>query len=147
MPATEPAAAIATPAKAPPSARPRGFFNPYLQIAIGALLVTASELMLKKGADAATTASWLGVSALASLWTWGGIATYILSFVSWLYVLRFVPLGIAFSLINAVHILVPLSSWFFLHERISVGRWTGIALVLAGIILIGQTVATTEEKL
>ena len=146
MPAAEPAAAIATPVNAPP-ARPRGFFNPYLQIAIGALLVTASELMLKKGADAATTASWLGVSALASLWTWGGIVTYILSFASWLYVLRFVPLGIAFALINAVHILVPLSSWFFLHEHISIGRWSGIALVLAGIILIGQTVASTEEKL
>jgi len=103
--------------------------------------------MLKKGADAVTGASWLGVNALASPWTWGGIVTYILSFVSWLYVLRFVPLGIAFALINAVHILVPLASWFFLHETISIGRWTGIALVLAGIILIAQTVAAAEEKL
>jgi len=130
-----------------PSTLARGVFNPYLQIALGAILVTASELMLKKGADAVAGASWLGVNALVSLWTWGGIATYILSFVSWLYVLRLVPLGIAFALINAVHILVPLSSWLFLHERISIGRWSGIALVLAGIILIAQTVATAEEKL
>ena len=145
MQAAEPAAAPARQVK--PSAPVRGFFNPYFQIALGALLVTASELMLKKGADAATGASWFGVNALASLWTWGGIVTYILSFVSWLYVLRFIPLGIAFALINAVHILVPLSSWLFLHERISIGRWSGIALVLAGILLIAQTVATTEEKL
>jgi undecaprenyl phosphate-alpha-L-ara4N flippase subunit ArnE len=144
MQGAEPAA---PPTNVKPSTIPRGFFNPYLQIALGAILVTASELMLKKGADAVTTASWLGVNALASPWTWGGIVTYILSFASWLYVLRFVPLGIAFALINAVHILVPLSSWFFLHEHISVGRWTGIALVLSGIVLIGQTVATAEKKL
>jgi drug/metabolite transporter (DMT)-like permease len=144
MQSAEPAAP-ATQVK--PSTPARGFFNAYFQIAIGAILVTGSELMLKKGADAAIGASWLGVNALASAWTWGGIVTYILSFVSWLYVLRFVPLGIAFALINAVHILVPLSSWFFLHEHISLGRWSGITLVLTGIILIGQTVATTEEKL
>ncbi len=146
MPGADPASALAA-TTTHPKPRATGFFNPYVQIALGALLVTASELMLKKGADAATSASWLGVNALASLWTWGGILTYILSFVSWLYVLRLVPLGIAFALINAVHILVPLSSWFFLHERISIGRWSGIALVLSGIILIAQTVAAAEEKL
>src|SRR4051794_25823787 len=67
--------------------RPGWFFNPYVQIALGAVLVTASELLLKKGATAAAGNSWLGVDALASWWTWGGIVTYVLSFASWLYVL------------------------------------------------------------
>jgi drug/metabolite transporter (DMT)-like permease len=132
---------------APAAVDLKGFWNPYVQIALGALLVTASELMLKKGATAAAGTSWLGIDALASIWTWGGIVTYILSFVSWLYVLRYLPLGVAFSLINVVHVLVPLASWAFLHDVISPRRWAGIALVLAGIILMAGNVAKAEEKL
>ena len=49
----------------------RWFLNPYVQIGIGALLVTASELLLKRGAT---------TGMLTSLWTWGGIVMYVLSF-------------------------------------------------------------------
>jgi hypothetical protein len=54
------------------------FINPYLQIGIGAVLVTVSEVLLKMGADAAPQMArlpmWMsGVAALASGWTWAGI--------------------------------------------------------------------------
>lgn len=121
--------------------------NPYAQIAVGAVLVTVSELMLKRGATAAAGASWTGVDALASWWTWGGIATYVLSFATWLYVLRHVPLAIAFALVNAVHVLVPLGSWAWLGEHVPLSRWAGIALVLAGIVLIARDAARAEARL
>jgi drug/metabolite transporter (DMT)-like permease len=107
----------------------RFFLNPYLQIGIGALLVTVSELLLKKGAMS---------GALASGWTWLGIVTYLLSFASWLYVLRHLPLSIAFALINVVHVLVPLGAWAILGETISMQRWIGIACVLCGTVLVSQ---------
>jgi drug/metabolite transporter (DMT)-like permease len=140
------AAAAAAIAVAP---RPKSgiFFNPYVQIAVGALLVTVSELMLKRGATAAAGSSWTGINALGSAWTWGGILTYILSFASWLYVLRHVPLAIAFALINAVHVLVPLGSWAWLGEHVSPSRWAGIILVLIGIIVIARDAARAEERL
>jgi drug/metabolite transporter (DMT)-like permease len=125
----------------------RGILNPYVQIAIGALLVTASELMLKRGTTAASGSSWTGIDALASAWTWGGILTYIMSFASWLYVLRHVPLAIAFALINAVHVLVPLGSWAWLGEHVSASRWAGIVLVVVGIIVIARDAARAEERL
>ena len=107
----------------------RWFLNPYVQIAIGALLVTASELLLKKGAMN---------GALASGWTWLGILTYLLSFASWLYVLKHLPLSVAFALINVVHVLVPLGAWSLLGESISPRRWVGIACVLCGTVLVGR---------
>jgi drug/metabolite transporter (DMT)-like permease len=129
----------------------RVFLNPYVQIGLGALLVTASEVLLKIGAthapDIRGLTGWFGIGALASLWTWGAIVLYILSFISWLYVLRHVSLSIAFGLINVVHILVPLAAWTFLDELISARRWAGIALVLVGIALIARSIATVEEKL
>jgi drug/metabolite transporter (DMT)-like permease len=139
---------VATSAPLRVAAKPRnGVLNPYVQIAIGAVLVTASELMLKRGATAAAGSSWTGVDALASAWTWGGILTYVLSFASWLYVLRHVPLATAIALINAVHVLVPLGSWAWLGEHVSPSRWAGIALVLVGIIVIARDAARAEERL
>ena len=127
------------------------FLHPYVQLAIGAMLVTASELLLRRGAqdyhDATGPANYLGIAALGSWWTWLGIITYILSFASWLYVLRFVPLSIAFPVINVVHVLVPLGAWAILHEHVSGRRWAGIALVLTGILLIVRPVVQAEEKL
>jgi multidrug transporter EmrE-like cation transporter len=135
--------------EAPGRAAPRRgwFFNPYVQIGVGAVLVTGSELLLKKGASVAPGASWTGLNALASGWTWCGIVTYVASFASWLYVLRFVPLGVAFALINGVHVLVPVGCWLFLGEAVSARRWAGIGLVLLGIVLIARDAARAEEKL
>ena len=128
------------------------FFNPYIQIGIGSILVTASEVLLRKGALAAPhlpqLPTWIGgVAALASLWTWGGIVLYILSFVSWLYVLRYVPLTIAFCLINTVHLLVPAGASLVLRESVPMLRWIGILIILGGIIMVMGTVAKAEEKL
>ena len=128
------------------------FFNPYVQIGIGAILVAISELFLKKGASAApqwgnVPAGLGGMAALASGWTWAGILFYILSFVSWIYVLRFVPLTVAFALINLVHVLVPIGAWLVLGEQIPIRRWIGIVLILSGIIMVVGPATKAEEKL
>jgi multidrug transporter EmrE-like cation transporter len=127
------------------------FVHPYVQICIGAMLVTASELLLRHGAagfaDARGAQKWLGIAALASRWTWLGILCYIASFASWIHVLRFVPLSIAFPVINIVHVLVPVGSWAFLGEAISARRWAGIGLVVAGILLLVQPFVKAEETL
>src|SRR6266576_3851793 len=129
----------------------RWFANPWLQIAFNVLIVTASEIFLKLGARetaAFTSASnWTGVTGLLSLWTWLGILCLILSLVSWLYVLRHMPLSVAFPLSNAVHIFVPFASWIFLGELIAPKRWWGITLVIIGLLIVAKPVSRIEEKL
>ncbi|HUB24207.1 MAG TPA: EamA family transporter [Tepidisphaeraceae bacterium] len=126
----------------------RWFLNSYFQIGLGALLVTASELLMKVGATAQHgNIGVFGIAALGSIDTWIGIILYCVSFASWIYVLRSVPLGIAYSLINIVHVLIPLGCWIFLGEVIPPQRWVGIALVLAGLLLVIQPVAAVERKL
>jgi drug/metabolite transporter (DMT)-like permease len=125
--------------------------NPWLQLALNAIIVTISELFLKLGARATahyqSAFSWTGITGLASPWTWLGILLVILSLITWLQILRHVPLSIAFPLSNVVHVLVPLTSWIFLHELISPRRWLGIALVLAGLAIVAKPFARIEEKL
>jgi drug/metabolite transporter (DMT)-like permease len=133
-----------------PTPRPGLFWNPYLQIFVTVLLTAAAQVLLKVGANGSAAddsmGSWLGVRELASGWTWLGIVAFVASFGGWLYALRFLPLGLAFALTNGVHIFVPLGSWFFLHEKIGPLRVTGIAVILAGILLLAQSVARAEER-
>lgn len=127
------------------------FFNPWFQIAFSTFAVAIAELFLKRGAMQAPalhpSINWTGVSGLASPLVWFGIFLIAISFVSWLYVLRFIPLSIAFPISQFVHVLIPLGSWIFLGELISTGRWAGIALVVAGIFTMAKPVAKFEERL
>jgi len=131
--------------------RPSGFANPWLQLTLSVLCVFVSELLLKRGAsDTANPAqawSWTGVTGLASPLVWLGIIFVIISFISWLYVLRYIPLTIAFPLSRVVDILVPLGCWFFLGEAISTRGWCGIALVVIGLAVTAKPVARLEERL
>ncbi|MEP6809142.1 MAG: EamA family transporter [Chthoniobacterales bacterium] len=129
----------------------RGFFNPWFQVALSTALVTVSELCLKRGAMASIPATgtwgWTGIAGLTSPLVWLGILFVILSFISWLYVLKHLPLSVAFPASQAVHVLVPITSWLVLGELISPTRWCGIALVLVGLAVVAKPVAALEEKI
>jgi multidrug transporter EmrE-like cation transporter len=138
------------PVMAPPKPRRGLIWNPYFQILLTVVLTSAGQILLKIGADGsagdASVGASLGLRELADGWTWLGILAFVASFGSWLYALRFLPLGLAFSLTNGVHILVPLGSWFFLHEQLGPMRIAGIAIIIAGVLLLAQSVAHAEEK-
>jgi drug/metabolite transporter (DMT)-like permease len=131
--------------------RPSGFGNPWLQLALSVACVLVSEFLLKRGAtevaDPGSAWSWTGVNGLASPLVWWAILLIIASFVSWLYVLRYIPITIAFPLSRVVDILVPLGCWIFLGELISPLRWCGIALVVIGLALVAKPIAQFEERL
>ena len=131
--------------------RPSGFGNPWLQLVFSVLCVVVSELLLKRGATETAAPdsewSWTGINSLASPLVWWAIILIIISFISWLYVLKYSPLTIAFPLSRVVDILVPLSCWFFLGEFISTRRWCGIALVVVGLALVAKPIAHIEERL
>src|SRR6185295_2830114 len=104
------------PAEKPPSA---WYLNPFFQLALNCLLMTVSELLLKRGArETAEIAAprwlaWTGIMTLGSGWVIGGIALYILAFFNWLYVLRWVPLSIAYPVTGVVYALIALGAWWF----------------------------------
>src|SRR5438045_9676885 len=102
--------------------KPTRFRNPWLALAISVTCVTIYELLLKRGAvqtaNPNSSWSWTGLSGLGSIYVWIAIVFVILSLVTWLYVLRSLPLSIAFPISQAVHVLVPLASWIVLVQHI-----------------------------
>jgi undecaprenyl phosphate-alpha-L-ara4N flippase subunit ArnF len=128
-----------------------GFGNPWLQLTVSVVCVFVSELLLKRGAtevaEPDSAWSWTGVNGLASPLVWWAILLIIASFISWLYVLRYIPITIAYPVSRIVDVLVPLGCWIFLGEFISPLRWSGIALVVIGLALVAKPVAQIEQRL
>src|SRR2546429_342754 len=122
--------------------QPRGFRNPWLQLALSVACVLASELLLKRGASETANLNsawaWTGIGGLASPLVWLAIIFVIISFISWLYALKYIPLSIAFPVSRVVDALVPLCSWIILGETISTRRWCGIALVVIGLAVVAK---------
>ena len=122
-----------------------------MHLSLSVICVLISELLLKRGAsevaDRTSLWSWTGINGLASPLVWLAIVLIILSFVTWLYVLKYIPLSLAFPLSRVVDVLVPLGSWLFLGETISTRRWCGIALVIIGLAIVARPVARMEERL
>ena len=125
--------------------------NPFAQVLLCAVFGTMGEVLLKVGAahtqNLPSPVPWLGLSGLASGWTWASIVFTLLSLVFWMSALRTIPLGMAFPLSNSVHVFIPLSCWAFLGEVISGRRWCGIILVVAGLLIVAKTYAKLDERL
>ena len=129
--------------------------NAYLALFIGGLLDAAGALLLKKGAVSPVATSgflhFLAVTfhqpPLGSAWTWIGIAAYIAGLLIWLYVLRTIPLSIAFPIICVMHVLVPIGAAAVLREHVSARRWIGISLAMLGVLMILRPVIKAEQRL
>lgn len=135
----------------PTNKSPSGFASPWLQLALSVLCVLGSELLLKRGAsdvaDPHNALSWTGINGLTSPLVWIAIVLVVASFLSWLYVLKYIPLSVAFPLSRVVDVLIPICCWIFLGENISFRRWCGIALVIIGLAVVARPVARIEERL
>ena len=63
---------------------------------------------------------------------------YIVMFGVWLHILQRTSLARAFMMTGLVYVTVPLAAWAIFSEHIGVYHAAGIALIIAGIVLMGD---------
>ncbi len=116
-----------------------------MQIFLAVILVVVSEILKKRGADSAVAQSAIDVSQLRSGWVWLSVIAGIFGLLCWLNALRSIRLTVAYNLSGLQHVLVPIGSWWLLHEHIGMRQWIGIALVFLGVMITAPAVAHAEE--
>ncbi len=119
--------------------------HPVAQVFLAAVLVAASEMAKKRGADAIVAQSVIDVSQLRSWWVWLSVILGIGSLLCWLNALRTISLSVAYNLTGLQHVLVPIGSWWLLGEHIGTKQWIGIALVFLGVMITAPAGAHAEE--
>ncbi len=111
-------------------------------------LAGMAQVTLKIGVDRVTKASGGGHIALggtglkdlaASPVVWGGLALFGVSAVVWLFALSRVELSFAYPFAALSYVIIVLASLTVLHESVPPLRWAGVALVIAGIVLVART--------
>jgi drug/metabolite transporter (DMT)-like permease len=69
----------------------------------------------------------------------GGLSLFVVSAAIWLVVLSKVSLSFAYPFVSLTYVLILLFDRLVLHDRVSLTRWAGVALIVGGIILISRT--------
>lgn len=123
------------------TARPRAVAGSVLLWAALLGAETTAQLGLKIGSRAVENIGfgwdWL-LRAAAAPWLWVGAFSYLVSFATWMVILRRMPLGAAFPLTGLVYVTVLASSAFLLGEPVLPLQAAGVALIVVGATLLGS---------
>lgn len=115
-----------------------------LLLALWTLCEALGQILFKRGVDAlAPGESRFGLThllrALASPAILGGVAIHVIEFALWIEILGLLPLSVAFPLESISYVTVLAATRLFLREIVPVRRWMGVALICAGIVVLGAT--------
>ncbi|MCV9936731.1 EamA family transporter [Boseaceae bacterium BT-24-1] len=105
------------------------------------VLDTGTQLAFKWGADGLGDMDFglaMMAKAVSLPGVWLATLGYIGTFVVWMAILRDMPLSRAFPMTGLVYVTVPLLAWLTFGEQIDLVRAGGIALIIAGVVLLGS---------
>ncbi|WP_138753779.1 EamA family transporter [Paenibacillus sinopodophylli] len=109
----------------------------YIILFLNILLLVSGQLLWKTGMNKLDTAkgdSW--VSLLWSPHIWSGLVLYGIATVMWLYVLKKLPLSLAYPLQSMAYVIALIAAVFIFHETVPLQRWIGVAIILVGVIVL-----------
>jgi drug/metabolite transporter (DMT)-like permease len=97
----------------------------------------SAQLLLRKAALTGAVPT-NPITLLRNVWFMTGIAAYGISVLTWLVVLRRVPLSVAAPFVALVYVLVPLASRAVFDDVVSPRMWIGMALIAVGVTVVAQ---------
>ena len=86
------------------------------------------------------------VSVFSSVWIWLGIVSMLLFLGALMLVLSWADFSYVLPATAAMYAVVPLLGHFVLGESVTAIRWTGVALICAGVMFVARTPPSTTEK-
>jgi hypothetical protein len=86
------------------------------------------------------------VSVFSSVWIWLGIVSMLLFLGALMLVLSWADFSYVLPATAAMYAVVPLLGHFVLGESVTGLRWTGVALICAGVMFVARTPPNTTEK-
>ncbi len=112
---------------------------------ITVLLNASAQILLRQAAMSGAIPT-VPVTLLRNAWFMAGITAYAFSVLTWLLVLRKVPLSVAAPFVALVYVLVPLASRVLFDDHISMRMWLGMLLVVLGVTLVAQGASRTTAE-
>ena len=126
----------------------------YLLILFMVLFAPLGNVLLSKGMKGIGSAkNWAPADViqilfkiLTSAYIWLGIASLFTFFIAYMLVLTWADYSYVQPASSFSYAVVALLSYFLLGEVVSPLRWAGIAVICAGVFIVGRTPPRTTEK-
>jgi drug/metabolite transporter (DMT)-like permease len=83
------------------------------------------------------------IRALFDPWVAAGVCLLLLWMLSQMALLSWADLSFVLPVTSAGYVLAAIAGRVFLHEQISAARWSGVALIMTGVVLVGRTAHST----
>jgi uncharacterized membrane protein len=83
------------------------------------------------------------IRALFNPWVAVGVSLLIVWLLSHMALLSWADLSYVLPVTSVAYVLVALVGRFALHEQVSMMRWVGVTLIMAGVMLVGHTAPRT----
>jgi len=114
-------------------------------ILTGVLLNAAAQLLLKAGTNAIGHFQFetaqivpIGLRVASSPPILAGLGCYAVSVVVWILALSRVPVSQAYPMLSIGYVVNAAAAWWLFGESLAPGKLAGIALIIAGVILVGR---------
>lgn len=112
--------------------------KPLLLALLTAFSMACGQILFKLGAK-----NWNGNSILQWIWSFitnpflvTAIFLYATTIIIWIYVLKTLPLSIAYPITALSYVIVPAISYYFLQEKINLYTLTGSLLIIFGVAIM-----------
>ena len=101
------------------------------------LLISAGQVLFKLTSARTGAADMQGLlSLLVDPYLIAAFAIYGIGTIVWIYVLKSVPLSVAYPFMALTFCAVPLLAWGFLGETLSLRYAFGAGLIIAGLLVV-----------
>lgn len=110
----------------------------------------AAQLMLKQGMMTLSQAAMNQPNIVLKLlmivfspWVFFGLATFVISMASHMFVLSKVDLSFAYPFLSLAYVAVAVFAWLIFKEDLGTAKIAGIAFICVGTVLIAQSGSQT----
>ena len=112
-----------------------------LLVILQSVLVVSAQTLLKISVElfGKFSFTWAYFKTVFTTWQFflSGLLA-ILSVVVWMYVLKRYEFSVAYPMLSISYAISLLSGYFIFQESITLTRWLGVLIVMAGVILIAM---------
>jgi len=134
--------------------RPGGHLKTFIFLLVIAFFAPVGNVMLSKGMKGIGSArTWepagllhILVRILTSGYIWMGIACLLAFFVAYMLVLTWADYSYVQPASAFSYAVVAFLGFFLLNETVNLVRWSGIAVICLGVVIVGHTHPRTTEK-
>jgi drug/metabolite transporter (DMT)-like permease len=86
------------------------------------------------------------IQVLFDPWVALGVTLLVVWLLSQMLLLSWADLSYVLPVTSIGYVLTAISGRLFLNEQISIARWAGVTLIMAGVVLVGRTQHNTTSE-